>query len=214
MATSVLIVESEMLVGSLIGEWVRSREDLRLLSVHASADDLRRSRPEWAGTVEILVCGLDVGGEDGVVLAAEVSKIAKRPVPVVMLAGRATIDDATRLRNMMPGGWALISRRHNGAGHLRQAVDAAMSGLVMIDPVFATAIPGAAAVTQLTDQERAVLAMLARGMSNQAIAAEQFISVKSVERVIRSIYDKFGFGHGSKALNPRVLATLRYFDLS
>lgn len=214
MATNVMIVESEMLVGSLIAEWVRSRDDLRLLAVHSSVAAARTTQAEWVDEVDLLVCSLDIGGDDGVALAADVTRVAKRPVPVVVIASRATIDDATRLRNMVTTGWALISRTHNAVQHLRQAVDAAVAGLVMIDPVFAAAVPGTAAGAPLTPQERAVLAMLARGMSNQAIASEQFLSIKSVERVIRSIYDKLGVSHRAKDLNPRVLATLRYFDLS
>lgn len=214
MATNVMIVESETLVGSLIAEWVRSRDDLDLLAVHSTVADVRNSRIAWVDKVDLLVCSLDIGGDDGVALATEVTSIAKRPVPVVVIASRATIDDATRLRDMLTAGWALISRTHNAVDHLRQAVDAVVAGLVMIDPMFAAVVPGAAAGAPLTAQERAVLAMLARGMSNQAIASEQFLSIKSVERVIRSIYDKLGVSHRARDLNPRVLATLRYFDIS
>ena len=44
----------------------------------------------------------------------------------------------------------------------------------------------------LTAREREVLALIARGLSNQEIARELMLSVRTVERHISNIYDKIG----------------------
>lgn len=63
----------------------------------------------------------------------------------------------------------------------------------------------------LTDRERQVLALLAEGRSNQAIAGVLFLSEASIEKHITSIFQKLGLEadeHG----NRRVLAALAHIE--
>jgi DNA-binding CsgD family transcriptional regulator len=61
----------------------------------------------------------------------------------------------------------------------------------------------------LTERERDVLELIARGYSNTAICAELHLSVKTVEPVVGSIFAKLGL-HADSASNRRVLAALEY----
>ncbi len=64
---------------------------------------------------------------------------------------------------------------------------------------------------RLTDRERTVLALIAEGKSNQAIAGILFVSEASVEKHITSIFQKLGLEpdeHG----NRRVLAALAHIE--
>jgi DNA-binding NarL/FixJ family response regulator len=65
------------------------------------------------------------------------------------------------------------------------------------------------ALAELTPREREVLALLAEGRSNAAIAAGLFISPKVVEKHVASIFDKLGLAP-SDSDNRRVLAAIRY----
>lgn len=63
----------------------------------------------------------------------------------------------------------------------------------------------------LTDRERTVLALIAEGKSNQAIASTLFVSEASVEKYITAIFQKLGLEpdeHG----NRRVLAALAHIE--
>lgn len=63
----------------------------------------------------------------------------------------------------------------------------------------------------LTDRERQVLALIAEGRSNQAIAGVLFLSEASIEKHITSIFQKLGLepdDHG----NRRVLAALAHIE--
>jgi DNA-binding NarL/FixJ family response regulator len=66
-------------------------------------------------------------------------------------------------------------------------------------------------MSNLTDRERTVLALIAEGKSNQAIAQTLFVSEASVEKYITSLFQKLGLEpdeHG----NRRVLAALVHWE--
>ena len=63
----------------------------------------------------------------------------------------------------------------------------------------------------LTERERTVLALIAEGKSNQAIAALLFLSEASVEKHITSIFQKLGFEQDESG-NRRVLAALAHIE--
>ncbi|MGQ3383462.1 response regulator transcription factor [Glutamicibacter sp. TV12E] len=64
---------------------------------------------------------------------------------------------------------------------------------------------------RLTDRERSVLAAVAEGKSNQAIAAMLFLSEASVEKYITSIFQKLGLEADGTG-NRRVLAALAHIQ--
>jgi DNA-binding NarL/FixJ family response regulator len=64
---------------------------------------------------------------------------------------------------------------------------------------------------RLTERERTVLALIAEGKSNQAIAALLFLSEASVEKHITSIFQKLGF-EPDESGNRRVLAALAHIE--
>ena len=65
----------------------------------------------------------------------------------------------------------------------------------------------------LTGRERTVLAAIAEGRSNQAIAALLFLSEASVEKHITSIFQKLGF-EPDESGNRRVLAAIAHIESS
>ena len=61
----------------------------------------------------------------------------------------------------------------------------------------------------LTERERQVLELIAEGLSNQAIAEQMQITLRSVEKYVSSVFTKLGLpatGHEHR----RVLAVLRF----
>ena len=66
-------------------------------------------------------------------------------------------------------------------------------------------------MAQLTDRERQVLALLAEGKSNQAIAAVLYLSEASIEKHITAIFQKLGLEADERG-NRRVLAALAHIE--
>ncbi len=64
---------------------------------------------------------------------------------------------------------------------------------------------------RLTERERQVLALIAEGRSNQAIAATLFVSEASVEKHITAIFQKLGLEAGESG-NRRVQAALVHLE--
>ena len=63
----------------------------------------------------------------------------------------------------------------------------------------------------LTDREREVLALMAEGRSNKAIADRLFVSEHTVEKHIKNIFGTLALPH-SPDDHRRVLAVVTYLD--
>lgn len=61
----------------------------------------------------------------------------------------------------------------------------------------------------LTARERAVLALMAQGLTNAAVAGELHLAVKTVEAHVRAIFSKLGLGDDTRE-HRRVLAVLSF----
>ena len=64
-------------------------------------------------------------------------------------------------------------------------------------------------IARLTPRESEVIALMAQGLSNGAIAARLGVTERGVERHVTGIFDKLGLGADSES-HRRVLAVLRY----
>jgi DNA-binding NarL/FixJ family response regulator len=70
-----------------------------------------------------------------------------------------------------------------------------------------------ARIDELTDREREVLALIAEGLSNRAIAARLVVTLKTVETHIRQVFLKLGL-RDAEDEDRRVAAVLAYLRAS
>src|SRR4051794_13726934 len=111
-------------------------------------------------------------------------------------------------------GYLLKQRVHN-RGELVAAIDAVAAGGSVIDPkivevlVDAKARAERSALSDLTPREREVLAEIAQGKSNTAIADSLVLTKRAVEKHINSIFMKLGLA-AADDVSKRVKATLLY----
>lgn len=213
MTTRVVLLEDEQILESLLSEWVGSETGLELAGAYTTGSSFVEAAREWGKDVSVMVIDVRLPDGDGIDVAAKVAESAGRQIPIVVLTGHADMNDVARVQKLWTGGWAFVSKGAAGLRHLRGAIDAAASGMVMIDPTIQSAATVPEVIAALTVQERAILASIAMGRANQAIADEHFLSLKSVERIIGSIYEKLGVNSDTKSTNPRVSVTLKYLGL-
>ncbi len=92
-----------------------------------------------------------------------------------------------------------------------RAIQGAASGLVVMDPsVVESMRPRQGSLTAgLTPRQQEVLAMMAQGYNNSAIAENLVLGTKSVENYINAIYQELSLTHNGP-LHPRVQAVLSY----
>ncbi|WP_280427236.1 response regulator transcription factor [Nocardia brasiliensis] len=97
------------------------------------------------------------------------------------------------------------------------ALERVAAGGTALDPAVVTKLlarPTAATkLAQLTERERSVLALMAQGLSNSAIASRLFLSESAISKYTTTMFDKLGIQEDGTA-NRRVLAVLAYLDNS
>jgi DNA-binding NarL/FixJ family response regulator len=109
----------------------------------------------------------------------------------------------------------LLKDRVADVGEFVEALTRVASGGTALDPEVVAQLLGASRRTDglaaLTAREREVLALMAEGRSNAAIAAILVVSERSVEKHVGNIFSKLGLPP-SDADHRRVLAVLRYLE--
>jgi DNA-binding NarL/FixJ family response regulator len=118
----------------------------------------------------------------------------------------------------------LLARGAEGVGYLlkdrvaeierlTEAVERVAAGGSVLDPEVISQMLGRARehgpLDAVTDRERQVLALMAEGRTNRAIAQHLFVSERSVERHVTSIFGKLSLP-STEQDHRRVLAVLAY----
>lgn len=109
----------------------------------------------------------------------------------------------------------LLKERIHDRGQLVSAIDAVARGGSVIDPKIVEVLVDAKAhaeqspLAELTPRERDVLAQMAEGKSNAAIAESLVLTKRAVEKHINSIFIKLRLT-GSEDVSKRVKATLMF----
>ncbi|MGH3879234.1 MAG: response regulator transcription factor [Actinophytocola sp.] len=111
------------------------------------------------------------------------------------------------------GAGYLLKERVADLDELTDAVRRVAVGGLVVDPSVVAQLVGRkrtrSPLDELTGREREVLQVMAEGRSNQAICQRLYLSPKTVEGYVRSVFTKLGLEQGSDD-NRRVLAVLTY----
>jgi DNA-binding NarL/FixJ family response regulator len=123
---------------------------------------------------------------------------------------------AAELLSSTPAGVGyLLKDRVADVSDFIDAITRVADGGTVLDPEVVARLLSAGrhrdALAELTPRERQVLALLAQGRSNAAIASDLFISPKVVEKHVAGIFGKLGLAP-SDSDNRRVLAAIRYLE--
>ena len=111
------------------------------------------------------------------------------------------------------GAGYLLKERVADVDELADAVRRVVAGGLVIDPSVVAELVGRRRarnpLDDLTEREREVLALMAEGRSNQAVCQRLYLSPKTVESYVRSMFTKLGL-HAGADDNRRVLAVLAF----
>lgn len=152
------------------------------------------------------------GTDDGV-RAALVVRERTPGLPVLLLSQHIEIRHATELAGTSAFGYLLKDRVLHVDDFL-DALDRVAGGGVALDPEVVAALvgrraPAARAIDQLTDREREVLALVAEGLTNSAVARRLVVSERTVEAHLRATFLKLGLPNSDDD-HRRVRAVLTY----
>lgn len=151
--------------------------------------------------------------DEGLVAASRI-RSDHPAVGVVVLSHHVETEQAVRLLETGSGGIGyLLKDRVTDILEFLDAIRRVGAGGSAIDPEVVTRLverPGApGALDSLTSREREVLKLMAEGRSNQAIETQMFLSSKTIEAHVRSLFIKLDLLPAAED-NRRVLAVLTY----
>jgi DNA-binding NarL/FixJ family response regulator len=152
---------------------------------------------------------------EGVDVAAQL-RVTHPEIGVVILSQYAEPEYALRLFESGSAGRAyLLKERIGNRSEIAAAIEAVAEGGSVIDPKIVDALiaersrAAGSPLAQLTGREREVLAELATGKSNAAIASALFLTKRAVEKHINAIFMKLNL-RAADDVSRRVKATLMF----
>jgi len=153
--------------------------------------------------------------DEGIRAALEVR--ARWPeLPVVVLSQYVEENYASELLSGELGGIAYVLKdRVTDVGQFLETVDRVAAGGTAIDPEVVSQLLARTRrrepLSDLSPREREVLALMAEGRSNAAIAARIVVTPRAVEKHVKSIFQKLRLPPVDTD-HRRVLAVLRYLE--
>ncbi len=133
---------------------------------------------------------------------------------ILLLSAHVETGHAVRLLRANPAGVGyLLKDRVMRDTDLTEAIRRVAAGGTVLDSELVGELLGRARprnpLDELTPREREVLALMAEGRSNQAIAGQLVLESKTIEGHIRTIFSKLGL-EPEQSAHRRVLAVLIY----
>jgi len=153
--------------------------------------------------------------DEGIRAALEVR--ARWPeLPVVVLSQYVEENYASELLSGELGGIAYVLKdRVTDVGQFLETVDRVAAGGTAIDPEVVSQLLARTRrrepLSDLSPREREVLALMAEGRSNAAIAARIVVTPRAVEKHVKTIFQKLRLPPADTD-HRRVLAVLRYLE--
>jgi len=151
--------------------------------------------------------------DEGIEAATEIRSFAPQ-VGLMLLSQHVEVHHALRLMNEFDGAVGyLLKDRVSDLAAFAVDIRRVAAGEVVIDPELVSRLVRRRReqdpLAELTDRERDVLALMAQGLTNAALAKELFVSPKTVEGYVRSVFTKLGLAPGERE-HRRVLAVLQF----
>jgi DNA-binding NarL/FixJ family response regulator len=155
--------------------------------------------------------------DEGLVLAEQV-RAAQPSIAVLVLSTYAVSSYAVRLLETGSSGIGyMLKDRVDDIGALHEALTRVAAGELVIDTEIVGRLLGqerrSTGLDLLSERERDVLALMAEGRSNVAIGQQLYLSPKTVESHVASVFLKLGL-HPAPDDNRRVLAVLTWLRAS
>lgn len=201
--TRVMLVDDHEVVRQGLRALLERREHLTVVaeagSVAEAIVEAARSQPD--------VIVMDVRLPDGTGIEACREIRAEYPaIRVLMLTSYA--DDEAVYAAIVAGAAGYLLKQTRGR-ELVSAIDAVARGESLLDPLVTSKVLNrmremAAGghkdkLSELTEQERRILSLIAEGKTNRMIAAEVFLSEKTVKNYVSTILGKLGMERRAQA---------------
>ena len=216
MPIRIVLAEDHFLLREGLRRLLEAEPDLEVVAVCETLDTLLDAVATDQPDVVITDIRMPPTNLDEGIRAAEQLRVTHPDLGVVVLSqylepgyAHALFESGTERRAY------LLKERVSDLEQLVGAIRAVVAGGSAVDPKVVEALVGAKArpedspLHELTPRERDVLREMAEGKNNASIAASLFLTERSVEKVIHSIFRKLGLGWEA-SVHKRVKAVILY----
>jgi len=214
----VALAEDHVLLREGISRLVAANEDFELVGMASDLPQLLAVVGEQVPDVVVTDIRMPPTGTDEGIKAAAWLRQNHPEVGVVVLSQFAAPGYALALlEHGSAGRGYLLKERIGSVDELARAIRVVAEGGSVIDPLVVDELVRARsqerepALSSLTPREAEILAEMAQGKSNAAIAAALFVTERAVEKHTNSIFAKLGLSE-EKDVNRRVKAVLVYLS--
>jgi DNA-binding NarL/FixJ family response regulator len=216
MPIRLVLAEDQYLVREGLRRLLEAQDDLEIAAVCEDLDSLLAAVDAERPDVVVTDIRMPPAGTDEGIQAAARLREDRPEIGVVVLSQYATPSYMLALMASGSEGRAyLLKERVNDVEQLVAAIRAVASGGSVIDPKVVEALVAESTraadspLNALTPRERDVLREMAEGRNNASIAETLFLTERSVEKVIHSIFLKLGLTWET-AVHKRVKAVIFY----
>jgi DNA-binding NarL/FixJ family response regulator len=215
-AIRVTIAEDTFLMRAALENVVSGLPDIEVVGVYEDGDSLldaiERDRPDAVVTdIRMPPDGRDEG--------IQIARALRETQPGIGVVVLSQYLDARYVLALLESGSAgrayLLKERVSAPHELAAAIRAVVEGGSVVDPkvvevlVQARSASARSPLSELTPREHEVLAELAQGKSNAAIAASMVLTKRAVEKHINAIFTKLGLANPDD-VSRRVKAALMF----
>jgi DNA-binding NarL/FixJ family response regulator len=214
----VVVAEDSFLIREGLRSALEQSEEIEVAEYCSDLGSLLEAVEEHRPDVVITDIRMPPTNTDEGIQAATTLRESHPDVGVVVISQYVSPHYALRLFEEGSAGRAYVLKEH--VGHriqLMEAIRAVAGGDSVVDPKVVDVLVEArmraknSQLAELTPRERDVLAGVAAGKSNAAVASSLFLTKRAVEKNINSIFAKLGL-RDDQSVSRRVQAALLYLS--
>lgn len=206
----VMVVEDQPLFREMLAVLLADQNGLRVSAVASSAQSARNSDVR---TLDVALIDLRLPDGDGIRLGREL-RLRRPGLGILVLSASDSISTLLEVPGSEAAGWGFLSKNSSlSASALVYAIRAVAAGRTVLDPAIRAQreIRRNSPLTRLSRRQREVVALVAEGLTNAAIADRLGISPRSVDAHLNAAYGLLGIP-ASRERNPRVEAVRSYLQ--
>jgi DNA-binding NarL/FixJ family response regulator len=214
----VAIADDSYLIRNALGEVLGQIETVELVASAEDGEALLEAVRSLDPDVVILDIRMPPTGDDEGIRVATKLREEHPDVGVIVLSQHSDARYALGLlEDGAEGRGYLLKERVHDREELASAIDIVAQGGTMIDPTVIEALIAAdrrrrdSAIDDLTPREHEVLAEMAQGKSNAAIAESLVLTKRAVEKHVGAIFQKLAL-EDDEIVSRRVTAVLLYLS--
>lgn len=208
-----IVVEDEELYRDLLVTSLGASAHIEVVGSFSNGSEALRHIADLLPDVAILDINLGER-ESGVDVGLQIRQLSPQ-IGIVLLSHYDQPGVLEIIPRHQVSGWCyLLKGSVSNLQVILHTIEAASRGLMVLDPELVRAFEPKprSRVDGLTARQREILALIAQGYSNIAIAQSLGVTLKSVENYITQLYQELGIEANQDGVHGRVSATLAYLS--